>query len=191
VPPLTIRWRQPTTSHCSTVCCGSSQPPLGILPHLVQTNSEMGSGRVSTSKFAVTLWPFRRTYLANEGFRRAAKGSVCRRFVHLQRNPPHLPPCSVIADRLRGDDGEPAEPAPGRRGGFRAPEARLFSFDRSRRLITQGRWPWPFDGCRLQGTSCGTPSSSLPARPRHMWRQDDVRQVSGLCSGAGGSSTMT
>jgi hypothetical protein len=46
-----------------------------------------------------------------------------------------LPPTSgrpVIADRLRGDDGEPAELTPGRRGSIWAPGAGLFSFDRSR-----------------------------------------------------------
>jgi hypothetical protein len=55
-----------------------------------------------------------------------------RRSVHYRRNPPYLRPRPVIADRLRGDDGEPAELTPGRRGSFWGSGDGLFSFDRSR-----------------------------------------------------------
>ena len=40
-----------------------------------------------------------------------------RALIHLQRNPPHLGPRPVIADRHGGDDGEP--------GGLHCPGQRL------------------------------------------------------------------
>src|SRR5690349_235793 len=45
MPPLTTQCRQSTRALCSTVCCGSSQPPLGILPQQFRLIPKWESGR--------------------------------------------------------------------------------------------------------------------------------------------------
>jgi hypothetical protein len=97
----------------------------------------MGSGRVSTSKLAVTLWSFS-SHLS--------KGPQVRPL------PPEPTPPQAAPRHRRSAQGKrwrARRTTPGRRGSIRAPGAGLFSFHRSRRLIARGCRPWPFNGRRL------------------------------------------
>ena len=72
-----------------------------------------------------------------------------RALVHLQWLPPHLRPRPVIADRLRGDDGEPAELTPADEAASGRPEPAYSLLSDRDRLIARGCRPWPFNGRRL------------------------------------------
>src|SRR6516225_9193483 len=83
-----------------------------------------------------------------------------RALVHLQWLPPHLRPRPVIADRLRGDDGEPAELTPADEAASGRPEPAYSLLSDRDRLIARGCRPWPFNGRRLLALD-GTANSEI------------------------------